>query len=225
MNIENNHVLTFLGYQNQNLNDSILNMINSCKEESITLVNEKFVYGIYNIEIDKNNDIKLLNTNVILSGESIKRHLKDCNKVILFACTLGIDIEKKIRLYEKIELTKSIILDACASLLVESLCDDIEKIIKKDLIKDYNYTLRFSPGYGDLDIRLQKGIIRLLDANKKIGLTCSSNFILIPRKSVTAIIGISNKDIKSEYNICDSCRARSNCMYKRNNKKCINHNK
>ncbi len=223
MYIENNDILTFLGYKNQKLDDSILNIINSCKEESINLINERFVYGIYDIEVDK--EIRLLDTNIVLSGESIRRHLKDCNKVIIFACTLGIDIEKKIRLYEKIELTKSIILDACASLLVESLCDDIEKMIKKDLSKDYNYTLRFSPGYGDLDISLQSGIIRLLDANRKIGLTCSSNFILMPRKSVTAIIGISNSDIKSEYDICDSCHARENCVYRKNNKKCTNHNK
>ncbi|WP_195250907.1 vitamin B12 dependent-methionine synthase activation domain-containing protein [Romboutsia sp. 1001713B170207_170306_H8] len=223
MYIENNDILTFLGYKNQKLDDSILNMINSCKEEAINLINERFIYGVYDIEEDK--DIRLLNTNIVLSGESITRHLKDCNKVILFACTLGIDIERKIRLYEKIDLTKSIILDACASILVESLCDDIEKIIKKGLNKEYRYTLRFSPGYGDLDISSQKKVIGLLDANRKIGLTCSSNFILMPRKSVTAIIGISNNDIKSEYDICDSCHARENCMYRNNNNKCANYNK
>ena len=222
MCIENNEILSFLGYKNQNLDDSILNIINSCKEESMNLINEKFVYGIYDIEIDK--DINLLNTNISLSGESIRRHLKDCNKVIVFACTLGVDIEKKIRLYEKVELTKSIILDACASLLVESLCDKVETIVKKDLSEDYNYTLRFSPGYGDLDIGLQKGIIRLLDANRKIGLTCSDSFILMPRKSVTAIIGISKKATKSEYDICDSCHARENCMYRKNNKRFAKNN-
>lgn len=69
--------------------------------ENIRRINELDKWdGIYNIEIDK--DINLLNTNISLSWESIRRHLKDCNKVIVFACTLGIDIEKKIKLYEKV---------------------------------------------------------------------------------------------------------------------------
>ena len=51
-------------------------------------------------------------------------------------------------------------------------------------------TPRFSPGYGDLSLDLQTDLIRITEAQKHIGITLSENLIMIPTKSVTAIIGI-----------------------------------
>jgi cobalamin-dependent methionine synthase I len=48
---------------------------------------------------------------------------------------------------------------------------------------------RFSAGYADLKLENQKSIYDLLEM-QKIGVAISSNFILRPEKSVTAITGI-----------------------------------
>ena len=39
------------------------------------------------------------------------------------AATIGNDIERKTRLYEKTNLTKALIFDACATTAIESVCD------------------------------------------------------------------------------------------------------
>ena len=54
-------------------------------------------------------------------------------------------------------------------------------------------TMRYSPGYGDLDISANKDILQVLDAHKRIGVTVTNTGIMIPRKSVVALIGITNK--------------------------------
>ena len=48
---------------------------------------------------------------------------------------------------------------------------------------------RFSPGYGDVSLEVQKDFFRLLPC-QRIGLTLMDTLIMSPEKSVTAFIGI-----------------------------------
>ena len=59
--------------------------------------------------------------------------------------------------------------------------------------------MRFSPGYGDFDLKYQKDILEYLDANKKIGISLTDSLMMIPTKSITAIIGIKREVINDEY--------------------------
>ena len=64
--------------------------------------------------------------------------------------------------------------------------------MKKRVIKKEKGVIRprFSPGYGDLPIEIQKDIFRALDCPRRIGLTLNENLLMSPTKSVSAIIGI-----------------------------------
>ena len=53
--------------------------------------------------------------------------------------------------------------------------------------------MRFSPGYGDLPIEVQKDFLPLLDAERRLGITLSESCLMAPSKSVTAIIGVASK--------------------------------
>ena len=61
------------------------------------------------------------------------------------------------------------------------------------LYNDRFLTDRFSPGYGDFPMESSKDLVGLLDAGRRIGLTVSQSGILIPRKSVTAVLGVSDR--------------------------------
>ncbi len=47
------------------------------------------------------------------------------------AATLGSEVDRKILYYEKINMTKAIILDACATTAIEEYCDFIENESEK----------------------------------------------------------------------------------------------
>ena len=49
---------------------------------------------------------------------------------------------------------------------------------------------RFSPGYGDLPLEMQKDIFSLLGCPSNVGITLNESLIMSPSKSVTAIVGI-----------------------------------
>ena len=139
------------------------------------------------------------------------------------AFTLGHKVDQLIRYYEKINMTKAIILDACSSTAIEevadNLCDDLEK---KYLIESKKLTSRFSPGYGDLDISIQREFLNILNAGKIIGLTSTLSNILIPRKSVTAIAGIINKNIEKTRRDCKNCIKFNNCIFAKGDDHCGN---
>ncbi|WP_090090715.1 vitamin B12 dependent-methionine synthase activation domain-containing protein [Clostridium uliginosum] len=220
LDINEQEVLRYLGHKGQVVDESIRVMLNECREEIKTLITPRFVYNYNNIKLLESG-VEVEGTSLFLIGNDIKEHLKNSKECVLMAVTLGNEIEKKTRLYEKTNLTKALILDACATTAVEEVCDYVEDIIRKEAnLKDKGITFRYSPGYGDLPLDIQNNFLRALDAQKKIGLTVSSHDLLFPRKSVTAIIGIVNKEVKVKKKSCSECSNYSNCKFRREGETC-----
>jgi 5-methyltetrahydrofolate--homocysteine methyltransferase len=128
----------------------------------------------------------------ILQGNDIKTHLDGCNEVIILAATLGLQVDELIRRTESSNMAEAVVLDALASAAIEQLCDEAEaEILSKYAQKEAAAPRRrFSPGYGDFPLEVQRELLALLGAKKKIGLYVSESNLLIPRKSVTAVIGV-----------------------------------
>lgn len=154
----------------------------------------------------------------ILKGKDIHKHLEGCERVILFAATLGIEADRLIRKAEISDMAYAVVLDAAASAFTEEYCDKTEKEINR-LTGGY-FTFRFGLGYGDFPISLQKDFIRILSADKLIGLTANESGILIPRKSVTAVIGISDRPLNPERERCEICSMKETCKFRKEDKRC-----
>lgn len=204
-------VLRYLGYKNQILDDKTDYMINQCIDEIYEISDEKYLYNTFHIT-DREQNIILNNGLMELPGASIKKHLENSEQCILMAVTLGASLDKRIRYYEKTNLSMALILDACGTALVEELANKTGDIIGNEL-QGSCLTFRFSPGYGDLPITIQKKFLKVLHAEKKIGLTASEESILFPRKSVTAVVGIV-KERNSGEKGCKTCN-KKDCQYKK----------
>ena len=74
---------------------------------------------------------------------------------------------------------------------IESLCDTFCNDMNNEL--GVRLKPRFSAGYGDLPLEVQKDIFRVLDCPRKIGLTLNDSLLMSPTKSVTAIVGIEDE--------------------------------
>ena len=101
--------------------------------------------------------------------------------------------------YNKIFQTKAAVCDATASALIESFCDYVNDFI----VDGKDAAMRFSPGYGDFDLQYQPHILNFLDAHKKIGISLTDSLMMVPTKSVTAIVGIRREGINNEYTEID----------------------
>lgn len=157
---------------------------------------------------------------VPFEGEDIKRHLEGCPEAVLFAATLTAEADKKIARANYSEIPAfQLAVSAVCSAATEQVCDLAEEEIFSQIKAPYR-TWRFSPGYGDLPLSLQSAILDHLNASRRIGLTVTEECLLIPTKSVTAIIGISDKPVNSGKRGCESCNMRSGCAFTASGKKC-----
>ena len=124
-------------------------------------------------------------------GKDIARHLEGSREVWLLAATLGSGIEREeARLFAR-SAALALVFDSAASCLIESYCDDVcaELAAKSEL----PLTPRFSCGYGDFPLTAQEDICRALDTARRIGVVTDASGLLIPRKSVTALIGAGGR--------------------------------
>lgn len=119
------------------------------------------------------------------------------------------------------KLPAAVAADAAASTLIEQLCDEIEGELRREYqARGLYITGRYSPGYGDCPLALQSVFAAYLDTGRKIGLTVGSSGLLLPRKSVTAILGISQKPVTGYRAGCAHCVLQKTCQYRKRGVSC-----
>lgn len=193
--------------------------VNAILEKYEPIVRERlrpnYVYRETDIEFT-NNGVMLSVMENALGGEDIGKHLKGCNKAVIFAATVSAEADKLIRQTAVTDMAESLAVDCLCSAAIEQVCNKAEEEIFRDIDAPYR-TWRFSPGYGDLPISSQRDFLTALNAQRRIGLTVTDSFLLIPSKSVTAIIGISDNPPSDEIKKgCAGCNLKENCAYTHN---------
>ncbi|MGH4050114.1 MAG: vitamin B12 dependent-methionine synthase activation domain-containing protein [Clostridium sp.] len=224
MEIDKKEVLRYLGYKNQIMDEKMMNLVSECCAEIIDISKERSVYEIFDIET-KDDKILLTGSTLALKDNDIKNFLASSKKCVVMAATLGSTVDSKIAYYSRFNITKGVIMDACASTAIEYVCDQLQDEIEKNALIDNLYiTTRYSPGYGDFSIDNGKDILNVLDAYKKIGLSITENNIMLPRKSVTALIGLSKYKSSKQHAGCESCK-NVGCEFRKDGGYCVQKNK
>lgn len=208
----------YMGYKGGEINQGILDLTDQCEKALLKAIKPRMVYRVFDI-MNTHEGVEVKNTPLIFRGKDIKAHLENCGRAILMCVTLSAEADRLIRSYEAESMEKAFITDTLASAVVEQACEKAEEIIKKQ-VGDYSYTWRFSPGYGDFPLEVQKDFLNVTEAAKRIGLNITDSLILIPRKSVTAVMGISEEPIPPKRRGCICCNMRDKCQYRKDGNHC-----
>jgi len=205
MDIRTKEAVRYLGYGHHAIDERTLELIQESFKELDQCSCERFVYRIFEISIDESNKIHL--DNLFVKSKDLYDNIHDCNEAVVLAATLGAEVDRLIRRYVVMDMAKAVVMQACAAAKLEEYCDQIQEQLGY-------MRMRFSPGYGDFSLRYQQDIIEILDAKKKIGLSMTEASMLIPAKSITAIIGIGNIDQKCQKKGCEVCN-KTDCAFRR----------
>ncbi|MFI3166981.1 MAG: methionine synthase [Bacillota bacterium] len=217
--INKSDVARYLGYKNAVIDAQTEKDIDFCCEMLADCMSPQTYYRVF--EIEKSETIKIKNTTLALSGNSAKQLLEDCESCVLMISTLGGGVDELIRKLQITNMPHAVIADFCASSLVEELTNHFEEKIKSDILKSGEYfTDRFSPGYGDLPLEIQSKFCEILQSGKTVGVFVNSAGIMIPRKTITAVIGIANKPQKKKIKGCAYCDLAKNCEFKKGGRSC-----
>ena len=198
----------------------LLKITEECEQALLKTLEPRYVYKVFDIT-PAENGINILNTPLTLKGKDVYSHLKGCTRCVFLCVTLSAGVDKLIRAYETEGMEKALVADSLASAATEQACELAEEEIQAAVGKNYHFTWRFSPGYGDFPLDTQVELLKLIDAPKRIGVTVTDSMILIPRKSVTAVIGVSETEIPKGRRGCGSCNMKDSCKYRKNYGHCV----
>lgn len=211
MDFKVRETIRYLGYKMQLPDEQTLDEICKLMQELEENCTPKYIYKEFPISIEKDT---ICFDFFSINSKNLSKNLQNCEKAILFAVTLGTQADFLIRKYSKISIAKSVMINACASAYIEEFANFSQKEIENTLKSEY-LRPRFSPGYGDFDLKYQKNILNSLNSSKNIGLTLTDSLILMPIKSITAVIGISKINSDCEIHGCEIC-SKKDCEFRRN---------
>lgn len=186
--IDRREVLRYAGVRE--VDPQVEKMLDKCIGEAWEKLSYKACYRVFAVKmVGEEIDLGFSRTNSC----SLIKTLDGCDKAVVFCATVGSELDRLIAKYNVLSPASAVLLQALGSERVEALCDEVCVDIKS-MASDMGYacTRRFSPGYGDLPLELQKHIFRALDCTVKIGVNLNDDLFMTPSKSVTAIIGLRN---------------------------------
>ena len=215
--LNTDEVLRYMGTPPEQAGKDLRRLVADCSAQLLTAIRPRWASRLCRIEPEPNG--VRLDTGLLLPGQDLKIHLAGCGRAALFCATLGAQADTLIRQAQCSDLLRALALDCCAAAAAEQLCDRIELELQAQFPGCY-FPYRFSPGYGDLPLGVQTDLLTALDASRQIGLCAGESHILFPRKSVTAILGISDHPIQTDKRSCLGCPAHDGCQYRKSGGHC-----
>jgi hypothetical protein len=185
--------LVFLGHTTQEVDDALYRRIDdACSQVS---ADARACFAVRNLAPHE--------ATFLMRGDDIVRHLDGAREVSLFVVTLGLAVDRRLRLLSSVDPVGQVVYDAVASAAVERLADAVEAWLRARIRgRGLHPSWRFSPGYGDLPLSVQPQLLAAVDATRLCGVTLTSSYLMVPTKSVSAIVGAHEVP---QPGIADSC--------------------
>ena len=206
-------LLRYLGCKNGTVPDENTKvLIDQCKQELEQAASPRVTWREYPLSIqDHVIDMTCFQTR----SKSLERNLKDCEQILLFAATLGSQVDVLLHRYNMIQMSKAVVMQAASVAMLETFCDEENQKLKEAYQeKGWYLRPRFSPGYGDFPLECQRQIAPALELSKRIGVTLTDSLLMAPSKSVTAVIGLSPEKQDCHRKGCEEC-GKTDCNFRR----------
>lgn len=206
LKVDKQEIVRYLGYGKNQPDGAVMAQIDECVAELTRASSMKTVNRMFPLKHLSTKEIML--GELRIGSEKLSKHLRNCDKAILFAATLGTGADLLLRRWSVADMSKAVIMQASAAAVIEAYCDACQKELSAEAARDGFYLRsRFSPGYGDFPLDYQRELLNLLDAPKRIGLTVTDSMMLTPTKSVTAVMGLTREKESCNVHKCATCEA------------------
>ena len=187
-------------------------------DKLVKTLRPRYVYRVFPA-VPTQDGVVLEGSGIVLPGQTARRMLEQCRQAALLLCTLGAGFETLLRAEQARDMAQAVLLDACGSAWVEAGCDEAERELSARFPGRY-LTDRFSPGYGDLPLPLQRSVCAVLDGWRRLGVQVTGRFLMNPTKSVTAVIGLSDRPQAARIRGCGFCSMAESCALRKGGKTC-----
>ena len=208
-------IFRYLGYRGREPETGVAEAADSCAAALQTVVEPRHVRRVFPLEWVSADRFRIEGMDVV--SRDLSRNLRGCSEACLMAATLGLGPDRLVQRAEALgKMSRAVILQAAAAAMIEAYCDDVNEEIRREAApKGLFLRPRFSPGYGDFSLEHQTELFRILEVQKKIGVTLTGSLLMMPSKSVTAVIGLSKENTHCMVQGCEVC-GKQDCSFRRN---------
>jgi len=179
------------------------------------LLEPAIAYEIYSITKVNHHQL-CLEGNAALHGSLPPSLLPEAKELAVVVCTIGPKLEKEVADYfRKKEPLRGLLLDGIGSAAVDSLTQEVCKLMAREASsRDYQASSPLSPGVPGFSISEQWQLFKLVPA-EEIGVSLTSSGMMVPRKSVSMVIGMGlNMPTWTQAEACAHCSLWKTCPYK-----------
>lgn len=217
--LRRDEALRYLGYAGQEIDSSLNNRIEEIVIECETISRPAWVYRIFPVIVE-DKIIRLDGCTLVLEGRDIHSHLCDAQYCAVMAATCGLSNERELLRLNTLGGVDALIFDAAGSALVEAAGDACNAAIvaqahEQELFTNY----RYGPGYGDFSLDIQGELLRVINADKYLGMSVTETNMLVPTKSITAFVGLFDTPQDSKAT-CTNCSFTSYCTLRQKGQTC-----
>lgn len=224
--LERAEVLRYLGYHGQEVTSEVEERLDGAMASCLSLARPRaclrsFACGTRTSRNDGTPELPLLGCALVLEGKSIAEHLEGAVEVGVMAVTIGAGVERELRRLSLTDPLGQMLFDAAATAAVERAADAAEALLVADAASRGLYAnWRFSPGYGDLPLACQPTLLAALDATRRLGITLTPSLLMVPTKSVTAVLGYFPEPHPGTRPGCKECNLRDYCSIRASGTTC-----
>ncbi|MEG2023910.1 MAG: vitamin B12 dependent methionine synthase [Gordonibacter sp.] len=219
LHVDRAEALRYLGYAGQVLDEDLAMRFDDAVEACERGVVPRCAHASFALDPARSQEgrLALKGCGLVMEGSTIARHLEGACGVVLMACTLGEACERELRRRVATSPTDALLYDAAASALVEAAADAEEAcIVEEAAALGLHANFRYSPGYGDFPLAAQPALLAALQAPARLGLASTESHLLVPSKSVTAVVGLFVGDPPHTPVLaaCEACTMQDRCAFK-----------
>ncbi|MBR3234277.1 MAG: hypothetical protein IKG11_01540 [Atopobiaceae bacterium] len=219
--VSTDDVLRYLGYHGQSFDGQLARRIDAAVVRCLTLAKPRGTLAAFYVHRHDEKAIELEGCTLCLIGHDICAHLDTASEVVLFAVTLGADIDRELRRLSLTDPLGQVVFDAASTALVERAADAANAHVRAYAAQKGAFTSwRFSPGYGDLPLFTQRDLLAALDATRQLGITLTPSDLMVPTKSVTAIVGVHPTPQPGLESSCSICSLYDFCTIRQTGRTC-----
>lgn len=219
--VRRSDVLRYLGHRGQEISADLDARLDEIVHHCIELARPRGAISTFPVAAVGPDSIELEGCALALPGSSIAEHLTDATEVALLAVTLGADVDRELRRLSFVDAFEQVLFDAAATALVERAADAAEAQVRAYAHAKEAYTSwRFSPGYGDLPLEIQPTFLAVLDATRQLGITLTPSNLMVPTKSITALVGIHPTPQPGQETPCATCNLAEFCTIRPSGRTC-----
>ena len=186
-------VMRRLGYPSagHDLTGGMDEILNGAMAEAGRRMDIRSSHRILEVASNDGGRIRFKDSDFIIESAMVARLLRNAHFAVCLAATAGIALDRAVSsAMDRGEMTEAFMIDAIGSETVEAAVDELHwKILKERAGENgLKVTPRFSPGYGDWRLTVQADVVAA-SGGPLIGIEVTPSSLMIPRKSVTAVLG------------------------------------